>query len=120
MKKRKPVKAKPSFYAYCFELLKRIAESYGYNLVLHGSMDRDLDLIAIPWDIKLGNHEKMIDDFTKCLGGELLPKTEMGVHCHPHGRMGYVIQLCRREGMELTDPEYYIDISVTPTPLTKQ
>ena len=45
----KPLHAKPNIYAYYFEALKAIAKEYGYNLVVHGSMNRDLDLIAIPW-----------------------------------------------------------------------
>ena len=45
----KPTHAKPSYYAIMFEPLKKIAIKYGYNLVLHGSLNRDMDLIAIPW-----------------------------------------------------------------------
>ena len=45
----KPTHVKPSFYAFIYEQIKEIAKDYGYNLVLHGSMNRDLDLIAIPW-----------------------------------------------------------------------
>src|SRR5688572_12345453 len=45
----KPTHAKPQLYAYYFLQLKEIAREFGYNLVVHGSMARDLDLIAIPW-----------------------------------------------------------------------
>ena len=46
----KPIHAKPSLFAFYFEVIKEIGLKYGYNIVLHGSMNRDLDLIAIPWN----------------------------------------------------------------------
>ena len=45
----KPKHIKPGLYAIYFENLKDIACEYGFNLVVHGSLNRDLDLIAIPW-----------------------------------------------------------------------
>lgn len=101
------VKVKPSFYAHCFEILKRIALTYGYNLVLHGSMDRDLDLIAIPWETNLDDYEKMLSNFCKVLNGMLTQKaTEM-----PHGRKAYVIELDRAD-FTGKDSLYYLDISI--------
>ena len=63
MELQKPVHVKPSYYAIMFQPLKEIALRYGYNLVLHGSLNRDMDLIAIPWEDNLGNVEKMILEF---------------------------------------------------------
>jgi hypothetical protein len=48
VKQKKLVHAKPSLYAYYFEALKAIAKDYGYNLVVHGSMNRDL-VACIMW-----------------------------------------------------------------------
>jgi hypothetical protein len=45
----KPIHVKPNFYSYCYESLKDIAKNHGYNLLIHGSMNRDLDLIAVAW-----------------------------------------------------------------------
>lgn len=45
----KPIHAKPGLYANYFFTLKEMALEYGYNLVIHGSMSRDLDLVAIAW-----------------------------------------------------------------------
>lgn len=44
----KPIHAKPSLFSFYFEIIKEIGLKHGYNIVLHGSMNRDLDLIAIP------------------------------------------------------------------------
>jgi hypothetical protein len=57
----KPTHAKPSLYAYYFMALKDIAKEYGYNLVVHGSLNRDLDLIAIPWVDDPGSEVEMIN-----------------------------------------------------------
>ena len=73
---RKPVHAKPSLYSFYFELIKEIGLKYGYNIVLHGSMNRDLDLIAIPWQEVLGNVVSMVDEIADTIGGVIL-KTKM-------------------------------------------
>ena len=129
--KPKPIHAKPSLYAYYFEALKGIAKDYGYNLVVHGSMARDLDLIAIPWVDDPKDDLEMVKALAKCMGGKIMGKAFEGqknpyASTLPGGRTNYVIDLYRGgykkndngeivEPFEFTpDPEYYIDISVTP------
>lgn len=116
----KPTHAKPSLYAYYFEALKDIARPYGYNLVLHGSLNRDLDLVAIPWQQEIGDHDRMIEDFCTLMGGRMMLQDDDSRYCFPHGRMSYVINLNRGEYTHNSekgfhDPQYYIDISVIPT-----
>ncbi|GAB3511737.1 hypothetical protein [Emticicia fontis] len=125
----KPIHAKPSFYALCFEALKEIAKKYGYNLVLHGSLNRDMDLIAIPWEKEILDHTDMIHEFCSYLGGEFVPQNQRmdaegkkiigdPYEVTNHGRMWYIINL-NREGKMVndiwTDPQYYLDISVIPS-----
>jgi hypothetical protein len=129
MTEKKPTHAKPSLYAYYFEALKDIAKEYGYNLVVHGSMARDLDLIAIPWVDDPKPEFAMIVALTDLLGGRILSGAG---HRLPGGRKSFVINLNRggykrteldeiAEPLEFTpDPEYYIDISVTPLKETKE
>lgn len=130
MNQPKPIHAKPSLYAYYFNILKEIAKEYGYNLVLHGSLARDLDLIAIPWQAELRPWEDMIKEFVEAMGGELLENIPVrdgngtlidlvDYKMAPHGRRGYVINLNRggydEKGEKYTpDPQYYIDISIIP------
>lgn len=112
----KLIHARPSFYAYCFYDLKKIALQYGYNLVLHGSLHRDLDLIAIPWAEKVKPHNKMIKAMAKSMGGRIMMYGKLEWTKKPHGRMAYVININRGEkSKEYKDPQYYIDISVMPT-----
>lgn len=114
----KPLHAKPGLYALYFEFLKEIAREHGYNLVLHGSMARDLDLIAIPWTDTPRPEQGMIQQFQEYLTGKLeeIPFTVL-----PGGRHSYVINLNRGnkhgEWVRFEDKEYYLDISVTPLPI---
>jgi len=118
----KPLHAKPGLYAFFFEGLKQIAREYGYNLVLHGSMNRDLDLIAIPWStICQGEHGRMIQEFCEHIGeSKIMRLPQEGnplYNTTQHGRMQYVINInreCQRIGEDWVDPQYYIDISVMP------
>lgn len=119
----KTTHAKPQLYAYYFLQLKEIAKEFGYNLVVHGSMNRDLDLVAIPWINEPKPELEMIEALTNWVGGEL-DKSLIGTL--PGGRTAYVINLNRggykknAEGLIIDpiefveDPQYYIDISVTP------
>lgn len=127
----KPIHAKPSLYAFYFEQIKEIGLEFGYNVVLHGSMNRDLDLIAIPWVETTGDVEKMIDLIAQLIGGVIMmvgrtvdnPDGKRFTVTH-HGRRQYVININRDikfkyNGVvakleEFSDPQYYIDISVIP------
>jgi hypothetical protein len=109
----KQLKVKPSLYAYYFEILKRIALTYGYNLVLHGSLDSDLDLIAIPWEEEIGSYRQMVANFCRVLG---IKKDDVHVVYtkKPHGRQCCIIDLNRTHWTGY-DAQYYIDLSIMPT-----
>lgn len=113
------VQVKPGMYAIFYEHLKQIALHYGYNLVLHGSMHRDLDLIAIPWVDSPRSEQDMIDEFHEYLTGKKAmrrPSGEIDFSVLPGNRHSYVIDLNRGnkhgEWVRFEDREYYLDISV--------
>lgn len=127
----KPIHAKPSLYAFYFEIIKEIGLKYGYNIVLHGSMNRDLDLIAIAWSEDVGNVDEMIDEIALTIGGFLMMQNRSSTNeagerfsLKPHGRIVYIININRdfemkfngtaTEIKDYADPQYYIDISVLP------
>ena len=124
----KPKHIKPGLYAIIYEQLKDIAKEYGYNLVVHGSMNRDLDLIAIPWDDHccFTKEQIMIKDFQEYLTGNAFHKSngEISYKILPGGRHGYIIELNRGnkhgEWVRFEDCQYYLDISVVPLYLIKQ
>lgn len=118
---KKPIHVKPSFYALMFEPIKQIALKYGYNCVLHGSLNRDLDLILIPWQIELGSLNDMLNEIADYIGGERDDWNESDRKA-PHGRKWYSINILRSGYCELMegekyipDQQYYVDISVTPS-----
>lgn len=114
--KEKPQKVKPHFYAMCFAELQRIAKDMGYNLMLHGSLDRDMDLVAVPWQNDIKSHLELLQAWDRYLKGFCYDSLE---HYMPSilggGRSAYVINLNRGgkyNGYE--DVQYYLDISITP------
>ncbi len=115
----KPIKAKPHFYSVCLEGLQQISKDMGYNLLIHGSMNRDMDLVAIPWINEPKSHFELLDAFCEYLGLPL-DRTFEGVENYMHsalpgGRDAYVINLNRGGKFNgYLDAQYYLDISITP------
>lgn len=111
---------KPGLYTMFYEHMKDIAKEYGYNLLIHGSMHRDLDLVAIPWIDNPKPEQDMIQEFEKYLTGNFVVKPDKTTPFSilPGGRKSYTISLNRGdkhgEWVRYEDKEYYIDISVTP------
>lgn len=68
--------------------IRELAREVGYGLAVHGSLERDLDLIAAPWtDEAVGNYD-LIQHIAKGLGGRVVeyePK--------PMGRQACSIQM---------------------------
>ncbi len=123
--KTKPVKVKPAFYARCYQSLQEIARTLGYNLLIHGSMDRDMDLVVVPWIDNPESHMKLLQAFNLYLNGVTYledNKTEEQVlidgYCPsilPGGRSSYIIDLNRGGRFNgYLDEQYYLDISITP------
>ncbi len=125
----KPIHAKPNLYSFYFEIIKEIGLKYGYNIIVHGSMNRDLDLVAIPWHEEIGDKEKMIDDIALTIGGYVLMQNRSVENIEgdrysikPHGRIVYLININRdfkmkfnglvSEIQDYADPQYYLDLSV--------
>ena len=120
----KPIIAKPGLYAVFYEILKQIAKEYGYNLLVNGSMNRDLDLVCVPWVDQPSDELKMIQDFHNYLTGQKYESKENYLFSVlPGGRNSYVINLNRGnksgEWSRFEDREFYIDISVTPLVVKK-
>lgn len=118
----KPIHAKPGLYALIYEELKLIAKSYGYCLLLHGSANRDLDLVAVPWIDNPQDEQDMIKDFQNYLVGKTEVNQKGGVPFTvlPGGRHSFVIDLNRGnrsgEWIRFEDNQWYLDISVVQLP----
>lgn len=119
MSNNKPSYFKPGLYCMFYEQMKLIARDYGYNLLVNGSMNRDLDLVAVPWVDNPKPEQEMIREFFDYLTGRPVAKQDGQIPFTvlPGGRHAYVINLNRGnrhgEWVRFEDREYYIDISVT-------
>ncbi|MCK4831002.1 hypothetical protein KA005_85620 [bacterium] len=98
-------------YTVLYIGMKKIAEKYGYALTLHGSMNRDLDLLAVPWTKEAEDLEVLLEAFRKKYDMRYeMDKPNYGnVMDKPHGRKAYIIML---------NGPYYIDLSIMPLEVT--
>ena len=85
-------------YAAAYLKMTEVARSCGYALALHGTMQRDLDLIAVPWTEEAVHPSVLVAAMAKAVGGwspdyantgEADP-TPMPTK-RPHGRLCWLI-----------------------------
>lgn len=57
------------FYEEIIPKLRQVAKLHGYALGLHGTMTRDLDLIAVPWVDKYSFKEELARELQKAACG---------------------------------------------------
>ena len=122
MKTEKPLHVKPNLYTYFMESMKMIAKEHGYNLLIHGSMNRDLDLIAVPWvddpkpevDLVMALDMYLNNKTSEDKDGNIPPAYLHSIL--PGGRNSYVINMARHGEWNNyeKDLQYYLDISFTP------
>ena len=119
--KAEPIKAKAQFYAVCFAGLQEIAKESGYNLIMHGSMHRDMDLVAVPWIDEPCTHIQLLHRFCKHLGVFVYDDVSHYMPAMlPGGRQTYVINLNRGGKFNgYSDEQWYLDISITPLLINK-
>ncbi len=96
------------WYVMAYVKLDRIAWRHGYALALHGSMARDLDLIAIPWTDDADSPENLIAAFHRFIVSKANVEIKGAYHPtqKPHGRVAYA--------MSIGHDGHYLDISVMP------
>lgn len=115
----------PGFtYAWMIPYLTRIGRRHGYAMAFHGSMSRDLDVVAVPWVVDANPPHELIDEILKLTGGRLKlndgtltssaiddagqpVKNAFGEK--PHGRRAYTIAF--------DGAWHFIDLSVIPVPV---
>jgi hypothetical protein len=99
-------------YCLMYPKLRLVARSHGYALAVHGSMIRDLDLIAVPWVPQAADAEVLVEALRSAVNG-VLPNpdavyTEPQGSLRPHGRRVFSIHAYD----SFSGP--YIDLSVMP------
>lgn len=100
------------WYVTAYIPLERIAWRHGYALALHGSMGRDLDLIAIPWTDDADDPRKLLKAIDRFVMGKANVTRkghklgEFHATKKPHGRLAYAIHV----GFD----GHYLDVSIMP------
>ncbi len=106
--------SKAPVYAAMYPALAEIAREHGYALMIHGTMQRDFDLVACPWIDEAKDGEVLMRALAEAVavrvGDDPLIGYEMRSAPRPHGRVGWSILLEHGEGKS----EAYIDLSVMP------
>jgi len=68
--------------------VRKLAFEVGYAIAAHGSMERDVDLVAVPWvEDAIGNHALM-EHIAKGMNGKVL-----AIEKKPLGRYACTIQI---------------------------
>lgn len=97
------------WYVMAYTKLDRIAWRHGYALTLHGSMARDLDIVAIPWTKDAADPQKLLLAIRAfIIDGAKDVKISKNFHAHkkPHGRLAY--------NFPIGHDGHYLDISIMP------
>ena len=103
-------------YATILPAMTEAARSCGYALAVHGTMARDLDLVAIPWTEAATDARTVVramaEHVARRVGSDLVIGFQPSGTPRPHGREGFSIPLAfDREGR---DDAGYVDVSVMP------
>jgi hypothetical protein len=117
----KPTPKAPA-YVWLIPSLGAIARDHGYALTLHGSLNRDMDLVAVPWIETAADPDVLVEAIRAELTGYIVPDGTKGGRFDattgaaveaivrnpdrkPHGRLAWNIHL---------DGGLVIDLSVMP------
>lgn len=96
-----PARTNAPLYANVYSTLVPIARAHGYALAVHGSMARDLDLVAVPWVEQPQPAADMVAAFAKAVYFELI----LGPEPKLHGRQVWTLAF---------PGECFVDLSVMP------
>lgn len=113
MKSTKPSNA--VIFMGILKSLREIAFEHGYALAIHGSMERDFDLVAVPWIVDAKPAADLVEAMRLSVGGIHLERDRESNNCpeaKPHGRLAWSIYFGGGPYDFRVGP--YIDISVMP------
>ena len=82
--------------------LRVVAHELGYAVTVHGSLRRDIDLVAIPWTKVAAGREAILTGILEACEGV---RGCDGWRIRSHGRLAHIIHL---------PSNVYIDLSVLP------
>lgn len=99
-----------AMHAILYPFLAMRCADVGYALTIHGSVGRDLDLVAIPWTTAAVSAEELVEHVCKTMDDQVFfsDADKNGKHGEkPHGRRCWSLHLKAWTGS-------FIDLSVMP------
>lgn len=89
-----PANLMPALYSHRIHDIQVICRAAGYAIAIHGSMQRDLDLVAIPWTKRAVKHTTLARRLCAELGCTLSEVKKLtGATKKPHGRLVYTLMM---------------------------
>lgn len=93
-------------FAFMYRGLCDIARDNGYSLSVHGTLNCDFDLIAVPWTGEAIEPFKLVKEIEKRIG-ILEPDIFIGLHTQepelkPHGRLAWLIKLGNGAALDIS------------------
>jgi hypothetical protein len=93
-----------SFYASIYDDLRNAAMDCGWALGLHGSLAKDMDIMAMPWTEDAKPAEEMIDALIGCFSENPFNDISRKPICNkPNNRVVYTIHIWS---------DWYLDINI--------
>lgn len=93
-------------YCILFPAIVEAGRKAGYAITVHGSLQRDLDLVAVPWTNEAVDAKALVDAVMEACTGYLEePRNGRDPMLKPHGRLAWSIHI---------DAGAYVDLSVMP------
>lgn len=85
-------------YAAFYPMLADISHRHGYALCIHGSLQRDLDICAVPWTETASTPEALLAGIVEYAGCAMAMMFDNTVvislpEMKPHGRIAYSIKV---------------------------
>lgn len=98
------------FYAGWVDPIKETGWRCGYNMLVHGSLKRDLDVLAVPWIEDATSDAVLAEEIRKLFNGRIAP-APYNPKMKPHGRITWSIHFGPIEG-DFTYVHAYVDLGV--------
>lgn len=99
-------------YSQILPRIRRAAKELGYAIAIHGTLTRDLDLLAVPWVEEAAEAADLVKVIADTVGGYVIGDRTDDLGCvsdhpttQPHGRLSW--NIC-------WGGKAFIDLSVMP------
>ena len=111
----KPLKLKPNLYMSYVDILQPLLYGKGYYAIVHGSVNRDLDLIIIPISDTPEPELEVVKFIDMTLTGTNKPDATFYRRSRtPGGRIQYIIELGQNITRSGILTNFYMDIKFVP------